>query len=285
MVGRDAEAGSIAVAIRGPGSQNRHVPTTLLYRLAGCVLAFSIAGSSLAAAQDDDPRVSSARATFEQAEADYAAGRFLDAAAGYERSYALLVEVGRDTAPLVLFNIGSAYDRAGRAAEARAAYQRFVDEARPDLPGIGDRIEQARARIVVLGPGPATVAPTAAAPASSAPAESGGGGISPVGPIVLAAGGVLVITGLIVGGVALGRDGDLGVACPSRQSCPAALRPEYDEIRALALAGDVLWIGGAVAAAAGLVLTLALPGDDGGATASLGCGPTGCQARLAGTFR
>ncbi|MCA9606717.1 MAG: tetratricopeptide repeat protein [Myxococcales bacterium] len=232
----------------------------------------------------DDSRIEEARAVFEQAETAYAAGRFIEAAAGYERSYALLVEAGRDTAPLVLFNIASSYDRAGRLAEARAAYQRFVDEARGDIPGIGDRVEQARARVAVLGPGaapgPEPVLPQP--PAESPPAPSSGG-VSPVGPIVLAAGGALVVAGLVIGGIALGRDGDLGAACPSRQACSAELRGDYDEIRTLALAGDIFWIGGALVAATGLVLTLVLPGGS-DTTASLGCGPSGCQARLVRSF-
>lgn len=271
--------------MRARRPQNRRVTTP--HHLAVFLLTVCLtAGSGLASAQDsEDPRISNARTIFEQAEADYSAGRFLDAATGYERSYALLVEAGRETAPLVLFNIASSYDRAGRRAEARAAYQRFIDEARPGLEGVGDRIEQARARVVVLGPEPATPPDGPTTDGRVEPPPASGGGISPVGPILLAAGGALVVAGLVVGGVALGRDGDLGTACPSRQACPAELRSDYDEVRTLALAGDVLWIGGAVVAATGLVLTFVLPGDDGGASASLGCGPTGCQARIAGTFR
>ncbi len=227
---------------------------------------------------EEDVRIREARGHFEAAEAAFAAGRYDEAAAGYGRSHALLVEAGRHTAPLVLYNIALAQDRAGRGAEARASYERFLREAPADLPGIGDLPAQARARIAVLPP-PATPSP-AVAPVPT-PSE---GAISPIGPIVLGAGGVLLATGLVLGGVALLEDGALGAECPSRQSCPSSLREDYDRIQSLALAGDVLWIAGAALAAAGLVLTLVLRDGPDSTTARMSCGPTGCAAAVRGTF-
>ncbi len=71
-------------------------------------------GPRVASAQETDERVERARALFEEAEAHFAAGRFLPAAAAYESSYELMHEAGRATAPLILYNVGRAYDRAGQ---------------------------------------------------------------------------------------------------------------------------------------------------------------------------
>ena len=109
--------------------------------------------------------------------------------------------------------------------------------------------------------------------------SDGGGGISPVGPILMAAGGALVVVGLILDGVALGRDGDFEAMCPNRTGCDPALRSQWDETITFAAIGDAMWIGGALVAATGLVLTFVLTegGDD--STAALSCGPGGCTVR------
>ena len=66
----------------------------------------------------------------------------------------------------------------------------------------------------------------------------------PIGPIVtLATGGVLVITGLALGGVALDQAG----RATSRTGADA------DSARTMALVSDVLWATGAAAAAAGVI--------------------------------
>lgn len=66
----------------------------------------------------------------------------------------------------------------------------------------------------------------------------------PVGPIVtLATGGVLIITGLALGGVALDQAG----RATSRTGADA------DSARTMALVSDVLWVTGAAAAAAGVI--------------------------------
>lgn len=72
----------------------------------------------------------------------------------------------------------------------------------------------------------------------------GGGGEPSLGAILtMAGGGVVLATGLILGGVALDQAG----SAPSRTS------PEADSARTLALVSDILWPVGAAAIAGGLV--------------------------------
>ena len=266
---------------------------------AGLTLLFTLLSLSLGAAAQDadapDERVERARALFEQAEADFANHLYPAAAAGYQQSYELLREAGRATAPLVLYNVGLAWERAQQRDMALEAYRRFVEDAVPEDPEAQRRVADARARISVLErpaatpPPPDTTSTPAAATPTSAPAAAttasttssdGGGGISPVGPILMAGGGALVITGLILGGVAMGRDGDFESMCPTRMGCDPALQAQWDETRTLAIAGDALWITGALVAATGLVLTFVLTeaGDD-DASAALSCGVGGCDVR------
>ncbi len=108
--------------------------------------------------------------------------------------------------------------------------------------------------------------------------------MSPIGPIVMAAGGALLIAGFSIGGVALAQDGDFAARCPDRSACDASLQADYDGARALATAGDALWIAGALTAAAGLVLTFVLTDTADSPSASLRCGPVGCAASVRGTF-
>lgn len=268
-------------------------------RAGGLTLLFSVLLISLGAAAQDadapDERVERARGLFEQAEADFANHLYPAAAAGYQQSYELLREAGRATAPLVLYNVGLAWERAQQRDMALEAYRRFVEEAVPEDPEAQRRVADARARISVLErqaaatPPPATTAstpvttPTAAPGAATSPSTTssdGGGGISPVGPILMAGGGALVITGLILGGVAMGRNGDFESMCPTRMGCDPALQAQWDETRTLAVAGDALWITGALVAATGLVLTFVLTeGGDDDASAALSCGVGGCDVR------
>ena len=111
-----------------------------------------------------------------------------------------------------------------------------------------------------------------------------GGGISPVGPVLLGVGGAALIGGVIAGLVVLDRDGQLEDVCGDDDRCPSSAEAIADERRTLAAVTDALLIGGGVVAATGLILTLVLRtgGDD--PAASVGCTQRGCVARLRGRF-
>ncbi len=75
-------------------------------------------------------------------------------------------------------------------------------------------------------------------------AASGGGGEPSLGSILtMAGGGVVMVTGLILGGVALDQAG----------RAPSSTGPEADSARTLALVSDILWPVGAAAIVGGLI--------------------------------
>lgn len=93
----------------------------LFYAVALCASAFF---NSPASAQESS-RDAEARLHFEAGAAAFEAGHFFDALKSFERSYEL------SSRPQLLFNIGSAADRARLDDRALAAYQRYL-EAVPD---------------------------------------------------------------------------------------------------------------------------------------------------------
>ena len=74
-------------------------------------------------------------------------------------------------------------------------------------------------------------------------------------------GGAALGAGLIVGVLALGAEKDFREVCPeNREVCDPATKSKQKKAEDLALASDVLWIGGTVTAAAG-ALWLVLGAD------------------------
>lgn len=103
-------------------------------------------------------------------------------------------------------------------------------------------------------------------------------------------GGAMVVAGAITGGVAVVQRGQLDTECPM-QLCPAGydLAGRQSQIESLAIATDVLLIGGGVVAATGLVLGLVLgPRTEvisEPAPVAMGCSGTGCFAVVRGEFQ
>jgi tetratricopeptide (TPR) repeat protein len=98
-----------------------------------------------------DRTVDQARRHFERGRELFEAGRYDEAVREYEAAYALLAQ------PLMLFNIGLAHERAGRTAEALAAFRRYLeqdprgpvaDEAREAV----DRLEAQQQASVFVAP-------------------------------------------------------------------------------------------------------------------------------------
>ncbi len=84
------------------------------------------AGARLAAATRTAPSGPSREEQFEEhyraALAFYQQARYPEAIAEFEVAY------GIDPQPLLIFNVGQAYRKAGRLAEARAKYQEYLDK-------------------------------------------------------------------------------------------------------------------------------------------------------------
>lgn len=81
-----------------------------------------------------------ARELFQQGEAAYQTGDYAEAAALWERAYAM------DARPLLQHNLAQAYERLGQLDRAAAAYQVYIDASAPDDP----RAVTARARLASL---------------------------------------------------------------------------------------------------------------------------------------
>lgn len=115
-------------------------------------------------------------------------------------------------------------------------------------------------RIVVRAPGYADFTSTVVVPAgqqtsvpvemAAAVASGGGGGEVPIVPVVVwSVAGVTLITGAILGGVALSAAG----------SAPSSTGPEADSARGLALGSDITFGISAACAVTALILTLVMP--------------------------
>ncbi len=224
-----------------------------------------------ALAQDvDEATRLRARRIMEEAQAHEEAERHALAGERFLDLYGVMSEAGLARAPVALWSAGYNLARVpGRGQEASETLRRFLVESAPlsqDQEVAGYRAEAATLIAELdarraADPSADLQDPSGDGAAGEAGAGSGGG-VSPVGPVVLAVGGAVLVAGLITVGVAFAQDQDLRSRCPSQVGCDPAMADEVDATRALGIAGDVLWIVGAAAAVAGLVLTLTL--EDGG---------------------
>ncbi|MCB9598384.1 MAG: PEGA domain-containing protein [Sandaracinaceae bacterium] len=112
----------------------------------------------------------------------------------------------------------------------------------------------ARGASPVTGPGerPPGYEPT--------PSGSGGGSISPVGPILDGLGGAMLLTGLVTGLLTLDADSRLSAMCDGTRCYPEA-ESILGERRTLAITTDVMLFGGATIAIVGVLLTVLLDGS------------------------
>ncbi|MGE0786593.1 MAG: hypothetical protein AB7S26_13055 [Sandaracinaceae bacterium] len=237
---------------------------------------------AVASAQDNDTR-ERARALVAEAQAHEDGQRWALAAQTYQQLYQLMSQAGLPRASVALWTAGSNLARVpGREREASDALQRFLAESAalasdPEIAGYRAEAPRLIAELEArVGPG----APRGDLPAPALHTETR---MSPVGPVVLGVGAAAVVVGIIVGAFGVFQDDDLTGMCPTRLDCSPDLATRYSQAQTLAGVGDGLWIGGAVVAAVGLVLTLVLTEDDSevsaGTTLAVGCGPSGCFAR------
>ena len=199
-------------------------------------------------------------------------------------------------APALLYNMATALDELpDRQREARDAYRRYLEESpadqRPELRHTVElRIQELDLRIAEQADASET---SADASDTSVDAEQrpqlertdvAKPGPSMVGPIVAAAGGALLVTGAILGGLALGQGNDFEAACPELTACSPELRSDYDRMRTRSIAADALLFGGLTIAAVGTVLIFTLKKGDGDTAVVAACGGQGCFASARGRF-
>ena len=127
------------------------------------VFAIAVGGpTGVQALEPDGPSdadVTAARAHFEEGSSLYDQGRFLDAAQRFEAAYGLAPR------PVILYNLGLAYEGALELGRAADAYERYLETpGRSNEAEVRSRI--ARLRELAGGPsmsGPASPPPTATA--------------------------------------------------------------------------------------------------------------------------
>lgn len=242
--------------------------------LAGALL-FTVAIGGLAplvqAAPPADP-TARAEELGQDARTAYSAGRFEDAIALYVKAYEIAPTAG------FLFNIAFVYDKKlGDAELAAQFYQRVIDtaDADPELK------EKARAAIAAL-PKAESRAPSSGAPDGGGaahggagdgdgdagdarpgdglparpPADDGGPGALPWA--LMGGGGVLLVSGVVIGVLASGTERDFHAATSAKSK--ASLKSDGES---QALAADILMLTGVAVAGTGLLVYLLTGGDDG----------------------
>lgn len=234
-----------------------------------------------------------ARRLFREAQAHDEAGRPALAAQSYLATYEVMRRAGLPRAPLVLHAAGRALAQIpGREREARETFERFLSESTPltedaevrDLRS--NALEQITELDARLALGDVQESTTGAGEQPQVSQDAARDMISPVGPVVLAFGGIALLSGVVLAGLVLSQDAELAALCDvSAARCPQSARPFAEEIERLAIASDVLLITGGTAALVGIVLTILL--RDGPAAepdVSMACSQDGCVAQFAGSF-
>jgi tetratricopeptide (TPR) repeat protein len=232
-----------------------------------------------------------AKSHFKVGKTLYEAGRFAEAAAEFEKAYALSKKE-----PL-LYNIYVAYRDASDLPHAIDALRSYLASAQlePDervnlqarLQAMEDASERAEAARVaepapssapeVAGPAPAVVA--APQPSSAPPPQHDA---SPLPYVLAIGGGTLLLGGVVTGIVASSKISTIEDHCKS-DMCRSGygLDDKRSDARAWRNVAFVLTGAGVVTAAIGAVLLLT-QGDDTEAppaSAALDCGPNGCSLR------
>lgn len=183
--------------------------------------------TSFANAQEPPATDDEARGLFAAGQAAYEEGR-------YDRAYELFSEAhAASERPELLYNMGLAADRAGRAEEAISAYERFV-AAVPDHP----RLAFVRTRIADL--------------------RSSAGGGSVVGWVTLGAGAAVLAAGVVL--LALSFVDDATVQDAPDRSAWADVSGAYDRIIPFQVGGGIAIGVGVTGVVLGIVLAV---GDDG----------------------
>jgi len=228
-------------------------------------LTLALLGAPVASAQtsDQDER---ARVHFESGRAYFEEGAYERALQEFEQAYELSPRT------VMLFNLGTTYERLGRLEEAAASFEQYLREGTEIAPQerslLERRVENLRRRIAQREAGEPEDDPIdeggGGASAEPTPSAGGGGGDGLIiaGAVGLGVAGVgLALTG-VFGALALSAESSVQDGCFATSSCTPDDVADIDTFR---VAADVSWISAAALGAAGLVLLivgLTAGGDD-----------------------
>jgi tetratricopeptide (TPR) repeat protein len=233
-----------------------------------CVAALVLAPAAPALAQPKRPpaakpegKNNEAKKLFDDGAAAYTQGNYEAAIDAWTKAY----EISKK--PLIFESIANAYERLGEAKKAREYLSKWRDVAPKDEQDLLDaRIKNLDAR-VARDEELETARKVEAEKAKKAEEErqrkggggSTGGSTSVPGVVLLGVGGAAVAVGVTLDIIAGIRRPDPATACATSggsQICKASSRDAIASSNTLALAGDILWIAGAVAAAGGAALVI-----------------------------
>lgn len=243
----------------------------------GLALSVAIAPVATASARTVGPAEAAADPSADEL-SDQAVARF--EAREYDEAVRLFEEAYRiDPNPNYLFNIGRVYEEKGDLRQAVEFYQRFVGESGVDLESrqaATERLKVLREALAELEPDkpvpppddPDDGEPTDIDPTGSDTGSDGDTGdddrkrkLRIAGYSLMGVGGVALIAGGVVGGIALGTSGDAEDA----EIVDETLRLR-DRAKTQANVADALFISGGVLAGVGLVLVLTTLGKGKGKT-------------------
>jgi tetratricopeptide (TPR) repeat protein len=238
----------------------------------------------------------------------YESGRFAEAAVEWEQAYSL-----SQKAP-ILYNLYIAYRDASDLPNAIGALRRYLgtDEAdgaaRVNLQARLRAMEESNSRAgsqrVAESPAdvPAATSPTPEAKATTEPAASDAlapsadhaqpeaRSVPVLSYVLLAAGGALVVGGVVTGVVTSGKISDIEHACPN-DTCPASYDLDGSRHDARAWRAVSVALAGAGVITAGIGAILLLTGGSQVEVASsiepavaLACGSSGCVGGVRGRF-
>jgi tetratricopeptide (TPR) repeat protein len=250
-----------------------------------CAAALVLAPAAPALAQPKKPpavkpesKNNEAKKLFDDGAAAYTQGNYEAAIDAWSKAY----EISKK--PLIFESIANAYERLGEAKKAREYLSRWRDVAPKDEQDLLDaRIKNLDAR-VVRDEEIEAARKAEADRAKKAEEErerqrkaggasgTGGGSTSVPGVVLLGVGGAAVAVGVTLDIIAGIRRPAVATACvvvDGANICKASFRDAITSSNTLALAGDILWIAGAAAAATGVVLVIThkAPSDSKSATA------------------
>lgn len=230
------------------------------------------AGEAVTPAGDGRAR---AHELFRESAEHYRAGRFEQAVALLRQAY----ELARQ--PVLLYNLGRAYEGNGQLDEAVAAYRRYLEQEPEvaDRGAIERRIETLRRQIEERQELARQAAAARAERDRAAAERQQADGPSPAPWIVAGVGAAGAVAGVAFGALASGREQD-AAADPVHASASETL----DEAEAFATAANVFVIAGSAVAAIGLtwgIVDWATSGEpEAQPRVEVGLSPSGAMLRV-----
>ncbi|AKT38668.1 tetratricopeptide repeat protein [Chondromyces crocatus] len=207
----------------------------------------------------------------------------------YEEALKAFEEAERNFhAPTILLMVARSHVQLGHHQEARAVFQRIIDEKLANYAPAEffEAQQQARTEIAALppaSPGESPGAPTTSpiAPVSeppSAPGDAQSSGSRSSGSLLPAAiafgvAGVGVGVGAVTGLMSFGVASDLEKSCDVSGRCPESERATKDKGMTLATVSTVSFVLAGVAAAAGVTLVVLRPGKSSQEPVNVVAGP------------